>query len=154
MITADDLSDRRYILKHEDDYVERIDSTGLETVQIHFVFTKDRANARVFTHQDLYWKQATNPVGIAFASGFSRGEVIRVDSESSPTETLYARSVRESSPKEGLDQDIERFARDLIASTAPTRESLNTALAQLRAHKPVVGRSKLIVELCLKLGEE
>lgn len=213
----------RYILKHEEDYVLSVTGTGHDAAPSHFAFTKDRAHAKVFTYQDLYWKQAVNPIGIEFSRGFSRGEVIRVDNgapptqerwllfhpeseshitvnseaefkealegepllvdvtgdetheaayrETSPThpdhghdlapvttvrstETAYARSVRETSPNGALDPDLARFARELIDSKEPARDKLNTALAQLRAHKPVVGRSKLIVELCLKLGEE
>jgi len=162
----------RFILKHEDDYVESVTGTGHDAAPSYFAFTKDRKKAKVFTYDDLYHKQAVNPVGIEFSRGFSRGEVIRVDEdkfpsagkwptgggfeneESSPKETLYERSVRETSPTGKLDPDLERFARGLIASKSPSTADLNTALAQLRAHEVVVGRGKLIVELCMKLGEE
>jgi hypothetical protein len=155
-----DTSGWRCILKHEDDYVESVTGTGHDAAPTYFAFTKDRKKAKVFTYDDLYHKQAVNPTGIEFSRGFTRGEVIRVDSErlesreTSPKETLYERSVRETSPTGKLDPDLERFARGLIASKSPTTADLNTALAQLRAHEVVVGRGKLIVELCMKLGEE
>jgi hypothetical protein len=35
----------------------------------------------IFTYEDLYWKQATNPLGMAFAMGFGGGRAIRIDKE-------------------------------------------------------------------------
>ncbi len=70
---------RRYILQDLDgDYVETVQSTGLETVKLHFVFTPEREKARKFTALDLFWKQATNPIGTAFISGFGGGRVIEI----------------------------------------------------------------------------
>lgn len=51
-----------FVLKDRDgDFVESVQGTGMETVKIHFTFTKVLENARVFTDQDLHWKQAVNP---------------------------------------------------------------------------------------------
>ncbi len=69
----------RYILQDKDgDYVELVQSTGLETVKLHFVFTPDREKAREFTELDLFWKQATNPIGTAFISGFGGAHVTKI----------------------------------------------------------------------------
>ncbi len=68
-----------YILQDKDgDYVEEVQSTGLDTSKFHFVFTHDRAKARKFTELDLFWKQATNPIGTTFISGFAGAHVIKV----------------------------------------------------------------------------
>ena len=69
-----------YILEYEGEYVERVEPTEWQTVTIYFAFTKDRRKAKVFSYQELYWKQATNPVGISFMMGFSRGRAIPVSS--------------------------------------------------------------------------
>jgi len=67
-----------YILEHEGSYVERIEATEWQTVSSYFVFTKDMAKAKLFSYNDLYWKQATSPPGILFMIGFSRGRAIRI----------------------------------------------------------------------------
>lgn len=68
-----------YILQDRDgDYVSAVESTGWETVRFHFVFSKERKDARVFSYKDLFWKQATNPLGIDFLHGFAGGRAIRV----------------------------------------------------------------------------
>jgi hypothetical protein len=66
-----------FVLKDRDgDFVESVQGTGMETVKIHFTFTKVLENARVFTDQDLHWKQAVNPIGVTFISGFAGGRAI------------------------------------------------------------------------------
>ncbi len=69
----------RYILQDKDgDYVKAVESTGLETVKVHFIFTPNRQEAREFTELDLFWKQATNPIGTTFINGFGGARVIKL----------------------------------------------------------------------------
>jgi hypothetical protein len=71
---------RRYVLRDRDgDYVTSVDSSELATTKLHFTFSSDPVDAYVFTYADLYDKNATNAIGIAFACGFSGGRAIRVD---------------------------------------------------------------------------
>ena len=66
-----------YILQdREGDSVEGVESTGLETVKWHFVFTKQKKSAKVFEYDDLFSRLATNPVGTEFLRGFAGGRVI------------------------------------------------------------------------------
>lgn len=72
-----DLTEQYYVLRERDgDYVEEVQSTGMETVKLFFTFTKDLEKAHVFTSLDLFWKQASIPVGIEFSRGFAGGRAI------------------------------------------------------------------------------
>lgn len=68
----------RYILVDHGDFVESVEPGDTATIKTHFTFTSDPAKACVFSYADLYDKNATNAIGIAFAAGFG-GRVIRVD---------------------------------------------------------------------------
>jgi hypothetical protein len=68
----------KIILKHENDYVERIESTDWETVKMYFVWTNDRTKAKVFNYSDVYPPKVSSSIGMEFSKGFSRGEVIQV----------------------------------------------------------------------------
>jgi hypothetical protein len=71
---------RRYLLADRDgDYVAAVEYTGWDTVKLRFVFTRDRARAMVFTHEDLFQRNATNPLGQAFVAGFSGSQLLRHD---------------------------------------------------------------------------
>jgi hypothetical protein len=49
------LSGHSYVIRDRDgDYLQAIESTGWETVPEHFVWTKDKGEARQFRHQELY----------------------------------------------------------------------------------------------------
>lgn len=71
------LEEQFYVLRDRDgDYVESVQSTGMETVKLHFAFTKDVEQARVFTYDSLYNRQAVAPVGVLFTQGFSGGRAV------------------------------------------------------------------------------
>lgn len=72
------LEDRRYVLQHEGQYVERVDSVPHATVDTHFVFTPDREKAKQFSFNDLWNPKAVRPVGIQFSQGFAAGQAVRV----------------------------------------------------------------------------
>jgi hypothetical protein len=60
-----------YLLRDRDgDFVERIEDFGTATVKYHFAFTKDRAKARRFTHDELW---GPSDLAIEFACGFAGG---------------------------------------------------------------------------------
>lgn len=68
--------DRLVILKHENDYVERIEGTDWDTVKMHFVFTRDRSKAKQIPMSSIFPHQATTSIGSEWTKGFSRGEMI------------------------------------------------------------------------------
>lgn len=73
------LEDRKYILQDRDnDYVLDVKPTGLDTVKLHFTWTKDRDKARLFSYEDLWWKLATTCIGVHFSAGFAGGKAVRV----------------------------------------------------------------------------
>lgn len=73
------MEDHYYILQDRlGEYVEKIESTGWETVKYGYTFTKEKEKARIFSYDDLYNRQDVLPIGIDFQRGF-QGNVIRVD---------------------------------------------------------------------------
>ena len=71
---------RRYVLRDKDgNYVTSVVPSELATIKLHFSFSSDPVDAYVFSYADLYDKNITNAIGIAFACGFSGGRAIRVD---------------------------------------------------------------------------
>ena len=65
------------LIDREGEYVERVESTGLDTVKVQFHFTKDPQKARIFSYQDLFSRQETTAIGIEFQRGYA-GRLIRV----------------------------------------------------------------------------
>jgi hypothetical protein len=73
------LETRRYVLRtQEGDYVLRIELCELETVKVHFVFTRKREEARQFSYEELWSKYDTVSVGMEFTCGFSGGTAERL----------------------------------------------------------------------------
>jgi hypothetical protein len=70
------VSQRLYILRNVDgDYVQSVESGETATVNVRFVFTKDRAQAQRFKETEL-WEQSN--LAVEFACGFSGGTAERV----------------------------------------------------------------------------
>ncbi len=71
MIAEAELRHKRYILQSRDgDYVDEVTTGELETVKLHFHFTKDRQRAKVFSFEDLFSKKAVTSVGGEFIHGY------------------------------------------------------------------------------------
>lgn len=59
-------------------YVERVESTGWDTVKMYFVWTNDRKKAKVFEWDNVFPYQATTSIGGEFTKGFARGRIMEV----------------------------------------------------------------------------
>jgi hypothetical protein len=68
-----------YILQDRDgDYVKHVEGYLSETVHSHFIFTKDKAEAKLFSYNDLWSPLNTHGTGEEFVRGFSGGKAIKV----------------------------------------------------------------------------
>lgn len=78
MLDELDLSQRLYLLQDRDgEFVERVESTGNETVKLRFHFTSNEREARQFSFNDLFSPLAVTSVGGEFVRGYA-GRLVRV----------------------------------------------------------------------------
>lgn len=67
-----------YILQDADgDYVKEVEAHLSETMHAHFIFTKNRDEARRFTYADLWSPLNVHGIGTEFVEGFT-GRAIAV----------------------------------------------------------------------------
>lgn len=68
-----------YILQDKDgDYVSAVEGHISETVHSHFIFTKERAEAKLFSFNDLWNPLNIHGTGEEFTKGFAGGKAIKV----------------------------------------------------------------------------
>lgn len=72
------LEDRRWILQHDGQFVERTEGVPHETVNMRFIWTDDREKAQEYSFKDLWNPLAIRPIGVQFTTGFSGGRAVRV----------------------------------------------------------------------------